>query len=231
MKKHIQLARKTCKLLQHKSACDTVMRSSLGFAWDSAAVGGSRLTDLKSRERRSLRCYYSNSGSEAWHAGAYFEADKRREADERARINQQYISRQHTRSGSSSSGLQAVDRQSASAQAPNSPAEALLRATPADPAHHSHQYAPPVYSAAQSTGQIQLPTIKDAPQGSRLVAQSASMAVRPAEHAVQQQPMTEADVVDELQHEIAQLAQLVNTSLLYDFLLLYFLSGSWCSLW
>ena len=221
MKKHIQLARKTCKLLQHKSACDTAVRSSLGSASDSAAVGGNRLTDLKSRERPSLRCYHSNSGSETWKKQVF----SQREADEHARSNQQPPSRQHTRSRSSSSGLQAMDSQSASAQAPNSSAEALLRATPTDPAHHSHHYAPPVCNAVQSTGQIQQPTIKPPPQGSRVVAQSASTAVRPAEYAVQQQPMNEADIVDELQHEIAQLAQLVNTSLLLDFPL--FVAGNW----
>lgn len=204
MKKHVELARKSCRMFQHATLCESSRPSLHGLpshAWSR------RPSDLEASHRRSLHNQHSSGGSEQLQFRA---AHRRREDEERARSKQGPVGYQQ-RYRSSSTGLQAANNRapSASLHAPNNPAEALRRSQPINPAHSSHQYASPARNIAPRSQTGRLPLTQHNQQGPSTVTHTAFTEARPAEQEVSvQQPATDVD--EELRHASQQLAQLVS---------------------
>ena len=213
MKKHVELARRGCKLLQHTTLCDSAKPANLGSAWQQPAWARSTSADLNSGHRRSVHSQQVSGGNEQWRYRADNAAFRRREAEEHARSRQKPPGNQHRRSRSSSTGFQAVNSRSpASIYAPNHPAEARRRAAPIDPAHPSHQYAAPAANVAQHTAPSwQLPLARQAPRESPTATHAAFTEARPAQHDTEQPTLDEsaAEVENLVQQATEALAQLV----------------------
>lgn len=205
MKKHIELARKSCKLFRQGTFLHSTKSPVCSSAWRE-----SDSTPTHSSNRDFLRHSAPGSGGSvpSWSCAA---AERReREERERSSSKQPFCNQPGRRSGPA--GYQGVTCR-ATSTFPNAPGEARIRAYESEPAHPSHQGAAPAGNITP-TPSTQTATVFSAQQaqGSHTLVNTAFTEATAAQRIIQQ---PEADTNAELEPDawpaIQQLAQLVSS--------------------